>query len=171
MANKLKPIIRPVLVVTLLIVGAILFSIDYSRPQPSINTPTVKSTTPEPKPPTVKSLYKRTNQEREKRGIAPLKLDTRLNQSAKMKAEDMQKYDYFDHKNPLTNKHGYSYIFEIWSECLHASENLNENSIGDPIGDLMTSKPHRAAILDPRYESVGFAIVDKYVVQHFCDEY
>ena len=41
----------------------------------------------------------------------------------------------------------------------------------DPIADFMASKPHKAAILDPRYESVGFGVVNNYVVQHFCDEY
>ena len=133
--------------------------------------PTVKSTTPEPKPPTVKSLYKRTNQERKKRGIAPLKLDTRLNQSAELKAKDMEENDYYGHLNPNTGRQGYTYIFDTGAKCLYVSENLDTNYSRNPIADFMASKPHKAAILDPRYESVGFAIVDKYVVQHFCDEY
>lgn len=170
MANKLKPFIRPVLVVALLIVGTILFGIDYSRPQPSINTPTVKSTTPEPKPPTVKSLYKRTNQEREKRGIAPLKLDSRLNQSAKMKAEDMDENDYYGHidKKGRNSNH---FLRSTGVECQYTSENLDMFYSSDPIADFMASKPHKAAILDSRYESVGFGVVNNYVVQHFCDEY
>lgn len=132
------------------------------------------STTPEPKPLTAEGLYEETNKERLKAGVSTLKLNTLLNESASLKAKELQKegWDKTPHVNN-NGKQGYTYTIDVGANCIYSSENLlvNAKSLQDGFNWWMNSKPHRKAILDPRYESVGFAIVDKYVVQHFCDEY
>lgn len=122
------------------------------------------------------------NQERAKVGVAPLKLDERLNASAQEKADDMQNRGYYDHKSP-DGIEGYSLVFKhMPSKCRYASENLAEVSTTDSkfgssrftIDNWMHStKGHREAILDAKYSLVGFGIskqgYDLIVVQHFCE--
>ena len=131
-------------------------------------------------PPDAQEMLELVNEERAKVGVAPLKLDERLNASAQEKADDMQNRDYYDHKSP-DGIEGYSLVFKhIPNKCRYASENLANILIPDsnsrnPISTWMSStKGHREAILDKDYDLVGFGISkDKYgnslIVQHFCD--
>nr|DAU97332.1 MAG TPA: hypothetical protein [Caudoviricetes sp.] len=132
-------------------------------------------------PPDVQEMLELVNQERAKVGVAPLKLDERLNASAQEKADDMQNRGYYDHKSP-DGIEGYSLVFKhMPSKCRYASENLAEVSTTDSkfgssrftIDNWMHStKGHREAILDAKYSLVGFGISkqghDLIVVQHFC---
>jgi uncharacterized protein YkwD len=133
-------------------------------------------------PPDAQEMLELVNQERAKVGVAPLKLDERLNASAQEKADDMQNRDYYDHKSP-DGIEGYSLVFKhMPSKCRYASENLAEVSTTDSkfgssrftIDNWMHStKGHREAILDAKYSLVGFGIskqgYDLIVVQHFCE--
>lgn len=133
-------------------------------------------------PPDAQEMLELVNQERAKVGVAPLKLDERLNASAQEKADDMQNRDYYDHKSP-DGIEGYSLVFKhMPNKCRYASENLAEVSITDnkfgssrfTIDNWMHStKGHREAILDAKYSLVGFGIskqgYDLIVVQHFCE--
>lgn len=131
-------------------------------------------------PPDAQEMLELVNQERAKVGVAPLKLDERLNASAQEKADDMQNRDYYDHKSP-DGIEGYSLVFKhMPNKCRYASENLANILIPDsnsrnPISTWMSStKGHREAILDKDYDLVGFGIAkDKYgnslIVQHFCN--
>lgn len=133
-------------------------------------------------PPDAQEMLELVNQERAKVGVAPLKLDERLNASAQEKADDMQNRDYYDHKSP-DGIEGYSLVFKhMPNRCRYASENLAEVSITDSkfgssrftIDNWMHStKGHREAILDAKYSLVGFGIskqgYDLIVVQHFCE--
>ena len=131
-------------------------------------------------PPDAQEMLELVNQERAKVGVAPLKLDERLNASAQEKADDMQNRDYYDHKSP-DGIEGYSLVFKhMPNKCRYASENLANILIPDsnsrnPISTWMSStKGHREAILDKNYDLVGFGIAkDKYgnslIVQHFCN--
>lgn len=132
-------------------------------------------------PPDAQEMLELVNQERAKVGVAPLKLDERLNASAQEKADDMQNRGYYDHKSP-DGIEGYSLVFKhMPSKCRYASENLAEVSTTDSkfsssrftIDNWMHStKGHREAILDAKYSLVGFGIskqgYDLIVVQHFC---
>lgn len=132
-------------------------------------------------PPDAQEMLELVNQERAKVGVAPLKLDERLNASAQEKADDMQNRGYYDHKSP-DGIEGYSLVFKhMPSKCRYASENLAEVSTTDSkfgssrftIDNWMHStKGHREAILDAKYSLVGFGISkqghDLIVVQHFC---
>lgn len=131
--------------------------------------------------PDAQKMLELVNQERAKVGVAPLKLDERLNASAQEKADDIQNRGYYDHKSP-DGIEGYSLVFKhMPSKCRYASENLAEVSTTDSkfgssrftIDNWMHStKGHREAILDAKYSLVGFGIskqgYDLIVVQHFC---
>ena len=132
-------------------------------------------------PPDAQEMLELVNQERAKVGVAPLKLDERLNASAQEKADDMRNRGYYDHKSP-DGIEGYSLVFKhMPSKCRYASENLADVSTTDSkcgssrftIDNWMHStKGHREAILDAKYSLVGFGIskqgYDLIVVQHFC---
>lgn len=133
-------------------------------------------------PPDAQEMLELVNQERTKVGVAPLRLDERLNASAQEKADDMQNRDYYDHKSPDSIE-GYSLVFKhMQNRCRYASENLAKVSTADgKIGNsrftidnwMRSTKGHREAILDAKYSLVGFGIskqgYDLIVVQHFCE--
>ena len=131
-------------------------------------------------PPDAQEMLELVNEERAKVGVAPLKLDERLNASAQEKADDMQNRDYYGHVSPEGTR-GTLFVFKhMPSKCRYAGENLANILIPDsnsrnPISTWMSStKGHREAILDKDYDLVGFGIAkDKYgnslIVQHFCD--
>ncbi len=131
-------------------------------------------------PPDAQEMLELVNEERAKVGVAPLKLDERLNASAQEKADDMQNRDYYGHVSPEGTR-GTLFVFKhMPSKCRYAGENLANILVPDsnsrnPISTWMSStKRHREAILDKDYDLVGFGIAkDKYgnslIVQHFCD--
>lgn len=133
-------------------------------------------------PPDAQEMLELVNQERAKVGVAPLKLDERLNASAQEKADDMQNRGYYGHESP-EGARGTLFVFKhMPGKCRYAGENLAEVSITDnkfgssrfTIDNWMHStKGHREAILDAKYSLVGFGIskqgYDLIVVQHFCE--
>lgn len=133
-------------------------------------------------PPDAQEMLELVNQERSKVGVAPLKLDERLNASAQEKANDMQNRGYYGHESPEGTR-GTMFVFKhMPSKCRYAGENLAEVSTTDSkfgssrftIDNWMHStKGHREAILDAKYSLVGFGIskqgYDLIVVQHFCE--
>lgn len=133
-------------------------------------------------PPDAQEMLELVNQERAKVGVAPLKLDERLNASAQEKADDMQNRGYYGHVSPEGTR-GTLFVFKhMPSKCRYAGENLAEVSTTDSkfgssrftIDNWMHStKGHREAILDAKYSLVGFGIskqgYDLIVVQHFCE--
>lgn len=133
-------------------------------------------------PPDAQEMLELVNQERAKVGVAPLKLDERLNASAQEKADDMQNRGYYGHESPEGTR-GTLFVFKhMPGKCRYAGENLAEVSITDnkfgssrfTIDNWMHStKGHREAILDAKYSLVGFGIskqgYDLIVVQHFCE--
>ena len=142
---------------------------------------------PEPKkdkydvgPVDAQEMLELVNKERVKVGVAPLKIDERLNASAQEKADDMQKRDYYGHESP-DGIEGFSLVFRhMPGKCRYASENLAtllvpiSNSRKAIDGWMSSTKGHREAILDKKYDLVGFGIAkDKHgnslVVQHFCE--
>ena len=131
-------------------------------------------------PPDAQEMLELVNQERAKVGVAPLKLDERLNASAQEKADDMQNRGYYGHGSPEGTR-GTLFVFKhMPGKCRYAGENLanillpDSNSRKAIDGWMSSTKGHREAILDKEYDSVGFGVAkDKYgnslIVQHFCD--
>lgn len=157
-------------VISLFALGVIL---DLQTPK-QMNS---QSQTPvtEVKPVSIDELFKLTNDERSKAGLTLLTLDKRLNASAQMKADEMQRTKVYSHVNP-DGKHGYEYIHEQGIEgCSIGSENIllykyfGSSTAKRAIDSWMESESHRNAILDKKAFSVGFGYNGKYTVQHFCE--
>ena len=118
-------------------------------------------------PPDAQEMLELVNQERAKVGVAPLRLDERLNASAQEKADDMQNRGYYGHVSPEGTR-GTLFVFKhMPSKCRYAGENLAEVSNTDSkfgssrftIDNWMHStKGHREAILDAKYSLVGFGV-------------
>ncbi len=103
-----------------------------------------------------------TNLQRQENGnFSALKENTKLNQAAVVKANDMFVNQYFEHVSPagvdpgkLVKNSGYDYIL--------AGENLilgNFSSESELVQKWMDSPGHRANILNNRYTEIGVAIV------------
>jgi uncharacterized protein YkwD len=102
-------------------------------------------------------LLKLTNLERQKRGLAPLKLSSQLSRSAQSHALDMATNNYFSHTGrngsnigDRAKANGYKYSW------------LGENiaaGLSTPEGTMkqwMNSAGHRANILNPKFTEIGF---------------
>ena len=114
------------------------------------------------------------NQERQQRGLAPLKVNGELVKVARAKAKDMIDNNYFSHYSPtygspadMLKKFGISYRI--------MGENLAGNSsVEGAHRSLMNSAGHRANILNSQFGQVGIGIVNggpygKMFVQLFTD--
>lgn len=125
-------------------------------------------------PPTEQSILAAVNAERAKVGIAPLQLHPNLSRTAQMKADDMIARNYRSHYMPDTNQPLTYEMRQLQASiCVNASENLTWNDKGTDtkrsINGWLSSPPHKAAMLDPKYTYTGIGVGDgKVVVQHFC---
>jgi uncharacterized protein YkwD len=103
-----------------------------------------------------------TNAQREEHGLPPLKESANLNDSARLKAEDMFKYQYFEHISPsgagagdLAGNSGYEFIA--------IGENLALGNFEDDkalVQAWMDSPGHRANILNEKYQDIGVSVVE-----------
>lgn len=150
----------------ILFMAAMYFFLINLMPTITHGNPPAPTTTP-PAPPSVQELLILTNAERAKVGVAPLTIDPRLNASAQAKADELARTNHFQHIAP-DGKRGITYIPADVLGCQYVSENLAMYDM-TPVDGWMGSPPHRAAILDPKYDLVGFANNGIYWTQHFCD--
>ncbi len=106
-------------------------------------------------------LLTQTNQQRASNGLPALRLDSRLNTSATLKAQNMFAEDYWAHVSPSGiqpwywfTKAGYNYSY--------AGENLAKDfdTTAGTIDGWMNSPGHRANILNVNYTDVGFAVMN-----------
>lgn len=108
----------------------------------------------------VQGIILATNQERQKQGLPYLNLNSKLQDAAEKKLQDMFKNQYFEHVSPsgesvsdVVRRAGYEYIV--------VGENL---ALGIFAGDekvvaaWMASPGHRKNILDARYQEIGVAV-------------
>ena len=111
-----------------------------------------------------------TNAERAKQGLPALKVDTELSKVARIKSEDMQKNNYFDHNSPtygspfdMMKKFGISYT--------SAGENIaqGQRTPEEVVQAWMNSAGHRANILNSSYTHIGVGYVENgnYWTQQF----
>lgn len=111
---------------------------------------------------TPEELASEINKLRTEKGVPPLKIDERLNQSAYLAARDMQKGRYYSHTNPVTKVDSLQYIFKTTGDdCKVGSENINAVNLGiNPVTDIndgwIASQAHNEAQLDEAYDTVGF---------------
>lgn len=127
-------------------------------------------------PAKIGSLLDAVNEEREKKGIAPLIIHPSMQKNAQLKADDMWVKNYRAHNIPGTNS---IYTAEMQKTADEACSKSGENFVYDlNNGETTTeqamewwlnSSDHKKAILDPEYVYTGFGIAgDSVVVQHFC---
>lgn len=99
------------------------------------------------------------NREREARGLKTLQMNNQLSAAAALKATHMFVNNYWAHFAPdgtspwyFIKSSGYSYVY--------AGENLAKGftSSTDAVEAWMNSPTHKANILSPQYEDIGFAI-------------
>ena len=98
------------------------------------------------------------NSERSKAGLTPLKLDSKLMEVAKLKAEDMVKNIYFSHTSP-TYGSPFDMMKKFGITFQTAAENLAGNSSVEAAHNaLMQSEEHRKNILNSSYDYIGIGI-------------
>ncbi|WP_439875434.1 CAP domain-containing protein [Bacillus mycoides] len=111
-----------------------------------------------------------TNAERAKQGLTALQIDTELSKVARIKSEDMQKNNYFDHNSPtygspfdMMKKFGISYT--------SAGENIaqGQRTPEEVVQAWMNSAGHRANILNNSFTHIGVGYVESgnYWTQQF----
>lgn len=109
---------------------------------------------------TKEGIVKYTNLQREKFGLLPLKPNRILEESARLKLEDMFKNQYFAHTSPegfelkdFAQKAGYDYI--LIGENLAMGHFKNDE---DLVLAWMGSPGHRENILNEKYQEIGVAV-------------
>lgn len=125
----------------------------------------------------VDDIINATNAERLKAGLLPLKTNDKLDQSAKIKVDDMITNQYFEHTSPsgktvvdLANEVGYDYV--VLGENLAVGDFTN---VQDLLTAWMNSPGHRANILSTSYQDIGVYVAQGtyqgqtvwFAVQHF----
>lgn len=169
-----KIIISVALILALLLIAGAAFVV-YVGNQPEKN-PTVVTSKPVSKPPTVNEILRLINEERAKVGVAPLVIDDNVQQSAQLKALDFSARDYYDHKVLGTDKVLTPEMDKLLSStCQFSSENINADTktSEQTVKKWMDSPLHKAAILDGKFNLTGIGVSkdndgDYYTVQHFC---
>ncbi len=95
------------------------------------------------------------NIEREKAGVPPLEADPLLMEIAQLKAEEMEKLNYFSHESP---NYGMPQQFaEYYGYSGKVGENIGSGSYNPSatVSMFMASEGHKANILNPKYKYVG----------------
>jgi len=116
---------------------------------------------------TVDTIFSFANQDRSGQGLPALKNNTKLNQAAQNKAQDMISNNYFAHTSPQgttpwrwidKEKYDYNYAGENLAMDFTAAEKMNDA--------WMASPTHRANILNPKYKDIGIGIAQGNIDGH-----
>lgn len=103
-------------------------------------------------------LYELLNQEREKRGLQPLRLNGELTRLARLKAKDMADNNYFSHTSPTYGK-AVDMVREAGIDHWIVSENIARTTSGARANTLfMGSTTHRSTMLNSRFTEVGIGM-------------
>ena len=102
------------------------------------------------------SLYSLHNEERKKRGLQELIVNTDLNTSATRKAEAMLTADCWSHYCP-NGKSPWDFFNEVGYTYIYAGENLAEgfDDNEDVMNAWLNSPTHRDNILNPNFDEIG----------------
>lgn len=132
------------------------------QPVPKPDPQPEPATTPTPTPGLTaeeQQMIDMVNRERAKAGLAALKVDMRLVESARIKSQDMIDNKYFAHTSPTLGQ-----FYEIIRKKTGSAYGyLGENLAGAPSvttahNSLMNSSGHRQNILNPNYTHIGVGI-------------
>jgi len=108
------------------------------------------------------------NQERQKAGVAALRIDTELSRVARIKSEDMMANGYFSHTSP-TYGSPFQMMRTFGISFRSAGENIaRSSSVNNAHNGLMNSEGHRRNILNPGFTHIGVGIAGgRYFTQMF----
>lgn len=99
------------------------------------------------------------NRERSQKGLPLLTLDPTLVRLARQKSQDMVENNYFGHESPTYGKVG-DMLKAAGVKYRLAAENIGRgSSVATVHAMMMSSGPHRAAILNRKYSQVGIGVV------------
>ncbi|ELK46359.1 CAP domain-containing protein [Halobacillus sp. BAB-2008] len=100
------------------------------------------------------------NEEREQRGLAPLKIDNRLSGMAKVKSQDLSDKDYFSHESP-TYGSPFDMMNQFDFDYRAAGENIaaGQRTPEQVVEGWMNSDGHRANILHKDFTHIGVGYV------------
>ena len=99
------------------------------------------------------------NQERNKNGLASLKIDSEVQRVARIKAQDLVDNNYFAHESP-TYGTPFNMLKNFGVSYKSAGENLAGNSSNSgAVNAWMNSSGHRANILNSSFNYTGVAVV------------
>ena len=103
------------------------------------------------------------NIERTKRGIAPLRMHKDLQITARIKAGEMVKYNYYEHGSYPDLP---DYLIKTY---YNIGENIamGQTTPAEVVRDWMNSPGHRANILEPEYVYIGVGYCANHWVQQF----
>ncbi len=106
-------------------------------------------------------LLNQTNQQRAAAGLPALRLDSRLNQSAGLKSQNMFAENYWAHVSPSGIQPWY-WFGQAGYKYRYAGENLARDfdTTSGTVAGWMDSPGHRANMLNTHYTDVGFAVVN-----------
>ena len=106
-------------------------------------------------------LVKMTNEERQRIGVSPLKINPKLTRAAEMKARDMISNNYFDHWSPQGRSPWY-WIQLSGYDYSHAGENLAMGFLDtrEVHQAWLNSHSHRQNIINSNYQEIGIAVVE-----------
>ncbi len=109
----------------------------------------------------VEQLLADTNAQRAQTGLSQLTLNSTLSQAAAAKAADMFANNYWAHNSPQ-GKTPWDFIVGSGYRYTLAGENLAKNfqTSDGVVAAWMGSPSHRANIVKPGYQDVGFAVVN-----------
>ncbi len=113
------------------------------------------------------------NQERAKAGVAPLKIDMRMVQTARAKSKDMIDNNYFSHTSPTLGGFASQIRTATGGDYSAVAENLSGGkTVEAAMKAFMNSAGHRKNILNPKFTHIGIGIVSggpygQMYTQHF----
>ena len=111
------------------------------------------------------------NIERQKEGLAPLKLDTSLSNVARLKSEDMKKKGYFSHTSP-TYGSPFDMLKQFNITYKTAGENIakGQKTAQAVVNAWMNSEGHRRNILSKSFTHIGVGHTSNYWTQLFISK-
>lgn len=166
-SGKWFKLLLPFYAVLFIPVPQVRVTVDFPQLQPQPGTRSAKpefvstqSQATEEERQFIQRCLELTNVERSKAGLAPLKLNPVLSQSARWMAEDMAKNNYFDHIDSLGRGVG-DRMKEFKYPYALAGQNIagGQTSPEEAIEDWMKSPGHRAILLKPDFDEIGIAFL------------
>lgn len=179
-----RAVLAPVLALGFLVAGTSSLPALLSAPGAAVAAPLplpARETVPAPQPALEADLLSATNAARARHGLRALRSDEGLARAAREHAAEMARLDYFSHGSPVQAHDTLQKRLALaGSPLVDVAENIvmlgepgdAEQSARKAVDDWLGSPPHRANLLNPVYDVVGFGAArnaqgELFIVQDF----